>query len=77
VIVTINATCPSAKRVVGGGYLSRLVAGDNTGGNSSFLIVFSSGPNASNSGWQVAARSNNDNSTFGVTAYAICATVSP
>jgi hypothetical protein len=73
-VQTINANCPSSKRVLGGGYLST----QSNGSNSSVLVVLSSGPNSTNTGWQVAARINSSNNSpsFAVTAYALCANVS-
>jgi hypothetical protein len=68
--VPINATCPGTKRVVGGGYLGA----QNSGDNRSALVIISSGPNASNTGWQVLAR-RADNGSYTVTAYALCANV--
>jgi hypothetical protein len=70
-VVTINAPCPSTKRVVGGGYLGTM----NSGNSSSVLVVISSGPNATNTAWQVAAR-RAESGSYTVTAYALCADVS-
>jgi hypothetical protein len=72
-VVTLNAVCPGQKRAIGGGHLSTFASGSN----STVLIILSSGPNSNNTGWQVAARNNNDNASFNVTAYALCANVSP
>ena len=71
-IVTISAICSSTKRVVGGGYLGNM----NSGNSNSVLVVISSGPNATNTGWQVSAR-RIDNGSYTVTAYALCADVNP
>jgi hypothetical protein len=54
------------------------VSTQTSGGNSAVLVVLSSGPNSSNTGWQVAARLNTSSGSpsFAVTAYALCGNVS-
>jgi hypothetical protein len=73
-VQTINATCPSPKKVLGGGY----AASQSGGGNGTVLVVLSSGPNSSNTAWQVAARLNSTSGSpsFAVTVYALCADIS-
>jgi hypothetical protein len=71
-VVTLSATCPSPKRVIGGGHSAALIAGST----STALMILTSAPNATNTGWQIQARNHNDNATFRVTAYAICANAS-
>jgi hypothetical protein len=71
-IRTLEAVCPSPKRVIGGGYLS--TAPGNAG---SALVLVSNGPNAANTSWVVQARLDDDSGSYTVTAYAMCANVSP
>jgi hypothetical protein len=37
----------------------------------------SNGPNSASTGWLFQARNHNDNGSYTVTAYAICANVAP